>query len=64
MPTKIEGVKHYNKLETALELKRTPQTIRNYIKAGKIKPNRIGTRLIFTKAEIDKTRRENEYKRV
>jgi len=64
MPTKIEGVKLYNIIETAVELDRTPQTIRNYIKQGKINPQRIGRNLVFTKSEIDKTRRENEYKRV
>lgn len=63
MPTKIEGVKLYNIIETAVALDRTPQTIRNYIKQGKIKPQRIGRNLVFTKGEIDKTRR-NEYKRV
>jgi len=63
MPTKIEGVKIYNIIETAIELRRTPQTIRNYIKQGKITPQRIGINLVFTKSEIDKTRR-NEHKRI
>ena len=63
MPTKIEGVKIYNIIETAVELDRTPQTIRNYIKQGKITPQRIGRNLVFTKSEIDKTRK-NEHKRI
>ncbi len=37
MPTEIEGIKFYTITETAQALRVTPQTVRLYIKQGKIK---------------------------
>lgn len=37
MPTKIEGKKFYTVLEAAGIVDVVPETIRNYIKAGKVK---------------------------
>jgi len=42
MSTIIEGIKFYTIPETAEALKVTPQTIRAYIKKGRIKSQRIG----------------------
>ena len=42
MSTVIEGIKFYTIPETAEVLRVTPQTVRSYIKKGKIKSHRIG----------------------
>ena len=43
MPTVIEGIKFYTIPETAQALHVTAQTVRVWIKQGKIKSQRIGT---------------------
>ena len=48
MGTIIEGIKFYTIPETAQALKVTPQTIRAYIKQGKIKSQRIGRHILIT----------------
>ena len=42
MATVIEGIKFYTIPETAQALRVTPQTIRAWIKQGRIKSQRIG----------------------
>lgn len=51
---KIKGIKLYTVLEVAEALDRSPQTIRNYIKDGKIRAHRIGTVDIITQEEIER----------
>lgn len=41
MPTVIEGIKFYRVPEVAEALQVTPQTVRAYIRQGKIKSQRI-----------------------
>jgi len=48
MPTEIEGIKFYNIPETAKALQVTPQTVRAWIKQGKIKSQRIGRPILIT----------------
>jgi len=48
MSTIIEGVKFYTIPETATALKVTPQTIRAYIKRGRLKSQRIGRPILIT----------------
>ena len=52
MATIIEGIKFYTIPETAQALKVTPQTIRTWIKQGKIKSQRIGRPILFTEENI------------
>ena len=52
MPTIIEGIKFYTIPETATALKVTPQTIRAYIKQGKIKSQRIGRPIFITENNL------------
>jgi excisionase family DNA binding protein len=47
MSTIIEGIKFYTIPETAKALRVTPQTIRLYIKQGKIKSQRIGRPILI-----------------
>ena len=47
MATVIEGIKFYTIQETATALKVTPQTIRAYIKRGRIKSQRIGRPILI-----------------
>jgi excisionase family DNA binding protein len=42
MPTIIENIKFYTVTERAGLLRITPQTVRAYIKQGKLRGNRIG----------------------
>lgn len=42
MPTTIEGIEFYKIPEVAEAFKVTPQTIRTWIKQGKLKSQRIG----------------------
>ena len=48
MATVIEGIKFYTIPETAQALRVTPQTIRAWIKQGKIKSQRIGRPILIT----------------
>lgn len=48
MATEIEGIKFYTILETAQVLQVTPQTIRSYIKKGRLRGQRIGRPILIT----------------
>ena len=52
MSTIIEGIKFYTIPETAEALKVTPQTIRAYIKKGRIKSQRIGRPILITENNL------------
>ena len=52
MPTVIEGIKFYRVPEVAEALKVTPQTIRKYIKTGRLKAQRIGKPILITERNI------------
>ena len=52
MPTEIEGIKFYTIPETAKALRVTPQTIRAYIKQGKMKSQRIGRPILITENNL------------
>jgi len=52
MPTIIEGIKFYTILETAEALHVTPQTIRAWIKQGRIKSQRIGRPILITESNL------------
>ncbi|MCZ8162912.1 MAG: helix-turn-helix domain-containing protein [Microcystis sp. LE19-196.1B] len=52
MPTVIEGIKFYTVPETAEALRVTPQTIRSYIKEGKLKSQRIGRPILITENNL------------
>ena len=47
MSIEIEGITFYTIPETAKALKVTPQTIRSYIKRGKLKSQRIGRPILI-----------------
>jgi len=52
MGTIIEGIKFYTIPETAKALQVTPQTIRAYIKQGRIKSQRIGRPILITENNL------------
>ena len=52
MRTIIEGIKFYTIPETAKVLRVTPQTIRAYIKQGRIKSQRIGRPILITENNL------------
>ena len=52
MPTIIEGIKFYTIPETAEALHVTTQTVRAYIKHGKIKSQRIGRPILITESTL------------
>jgi excisionase family DNA binding protein len=52
MATVIEGIKFYTIQETASALKVTPQTVRAWIKRGRIKSQRIGRPLLITETNL------------
>jgi len=52
MPTTIEGIKFYRIPEIAQALQVTPQTVRAYIKQGKIKAKRIGRYILITERNL------------
>jgi excisionase family DNA binding protein len=52
MPTEIQGIKFYTIPETAQALRVTPQTIRAWIKQGKIKSQRIGRPILITENNL------------
>ena len=52
MATVIEGIKFYTIPETAQALRVTPQTIRAWIKQGKIKSQRIGRPIYITERNL------------
>jgi excisionase family DNA binding protein len=52
MGTIIEGIRFYNVRETAKVLQVTPQTIRLYIKQGRIKSKRIGRPFLIAEKNL------------
>ena len=52
MVTQIENIKFYTVQETAETLRVTPQTIRSYIKQGKLKGKRIGRPILISEENI------------
>jgi len=52
MATVIEGIKFYTIPETAKALQVTPQTIRAWIKQGKLKGQRIGRPILITENNL------------
>jgi excisionase family DNA binding protein len=52
MPTQIENIKFYTVQEIAQALQVTPQTVRAYIKQGKIRAQRIGRPLLITESSL------------
>jgi excisionase family DNA binding protein len=53
MATEIEGIKFYTIPETAQALRVTPQTIRAWIKKGRIKSQRIGRPILITENNLN-----------
>lgn len=52
MATEIEGIKFYTIPETAQALNVTPQTVRAYIKKGRLKGQRIGRPILITENNL------------
>lgn len=52
MPTLIEGIRFYTIPDIAKALQVTPQTIRAWIKQGKIKGQRIGRPILITENNL------------
>ena len=52
MPTEIKGIKFYTVPETAQTLNVTPQTVRAYIKRGRLKGKRIGRPILITEKNL------------
>lgn len=52
MATVIEGIKFYTIPETAQALNVTPQTVRAYIKQGKLKGKRVGRPILITENNL------------
>ena len=52
MATVIEGIKFYTIPETASALKVTPQTVRAWIKRGRLKGMRIGRPILITENNL------------
>jgi excisionase family DNA binding protein len=52
MPTVIENIKFYTIPETAQALRVTPQTIRAWIKQGRLKSQRIGRPIFITESNL------------
>jgi excisionase family DNA binding protein len=48
----IEGIKFHTVPETAQALQVTPQTVRAYIKQGKLKGQRIGRPILITENNL------------
>jgi excisionase family DNA binding protein len=52
MATVIEGIKFYTIPETAQALQVTPQTVRAYIKKGRLQSQRIGRPILITERNL------------
>jgi len=52
MPTEIQGIKFYRIPEVAEALQVTPQTIRAWIKGGRLKSQRIGRPILITEENL------------
>ena len=64
MATVIEGIKFYTIPETAKALNVTPQTVRAYIKQGKLKGQRIGRPILITENNLKEFLQEGKLMRV
>ena len=51
--TKIQGITFYTVIEIAQLLDITPQTVRTYIKEGKLKGKRIGRPILITRESLN-----------
>ena len=51
--TKIQGITFYTVIEIAQLLDITPQTVRTYIKEGKLKGKRIGRPILITQESLN-----------
>jgi excisionase family DNA binding protein len=54
MATVIEGIKFFTLMETAEALQVTQQTVRAYIKKGRIQSTRIGRPILITEKNLHK----------
>ena len=52
MATVIEGIKFYRIPEVAKALQVTPQTVRTYIKQGRLRSQRIGRPILITEKNL------------
>lgn len=52
MPKEIQGIRFYTLQEVALELDVTAQTVRAWIKQGRIKSLRIGRPILITEESL------------
>lgn len=52
MPTEIQGITFFTVMEVADILKVTSQTVRSYIKQGRIKAQRIGRPLLISEESL------------
>lgn len=52
MPTLIEGIKFYTVLEAAKALNVTSQTIRAYLKQGRLQGTRVGRPILITEKNL------------
>ena len=52
MPLEIQGIKFYTVPETAEAFKVTPQTVRTWIKTGRLNSIRIGRPILITEDNI------------
>lgn len=52
MATVIEGIKFYTIQDTAKALRVTPQTIRTWLKQGRLKGQRIGRPILITEKNL------------
>ena len=59
MAAVIEGIKFYTIQETAEVLNVTPQTVRAYIKRGKLKGQRIGRPILITESNLKEFLKES-----
>ena len=59
MATEIEGIKFYTIPEIAEALNVTPQTVRAYIKQGKLKGQRIGRPILITENNLKEFLKES-----
>lgn len=50
--TTIQGINFYTVAQAAQELHVTPQTIRAYIKQGKLKSQRVGRPILITESNL------------
>ncbi len=50
--TEIQGVTFYTVQEVAIMLSITPQTVRSYIKEGRLKGKRIGRPILITQESL------------